>query len=196
MENIQNEHISDLMAKASANEMEHSSFRRRLDALEKNSGAQTEILLTLQKLNSYLWIGPVRISLLTESHLQFPISTSMMLTEMRSLRRNMQALLQLIQLLKQQKLLPLLIGEIQNMFGLTDASQILLRDLTQQNSDTPFGAEQMICNYMEQLLIDMLRGADYSAARTTVFFFFTFLPHISSPHFFRRSPRRFKRRRF
>ena len=62
-----------------------------------------------------------------------------------------------------QKLLPLLIGEIQNMFGLTDASQILLRDLTQQNSDTPFGAEQMICNYMEQLLIDLLRGADYSA---------------------------------
>ena len=49
MENIQNEHISDLMAKASANEMEHSSFRRRLDELEKNSGAQTEILLTLQK---------------------------------------------------------------------------------------------------------------------------------------------------
>lgn len=49
MENIQNEHISDLMAKASANEMEHSSFRRRLDALEKSSGAQTEILLTLQK---------------------------------------------------------------------------------------------------------------------------------------------------
>ncbi len=61
-----------------------------------------------------------------------------------------------------RKLLPLLIGEIQNMFGLDDPAQILLRDLTVQSGDTPFGAEQMICNYMEQLLIAMLRGAERS----------------------------------
>ena len=63
-----------------------------------------------------------------------------------------------------QKLLPLLMGEIQQVFGLTDPSQIMLRDLTEQRGATPFGAEQMICNYLEQLLIDLLRQEDYSAS--------------------------------
>ncbi len=61
-----------------------------------------------------------------------------------------------------RKLIPLLIGEIQNMFGLDDPSQVLLRDLTAQCNDTPLGAEQMICNYMEQLLIALLRGSERS----------------------------------
>ena len=63
-----------------------------------------------------------------------------------------------------QKLLPLLMGEIQSVFGPEDPSQIMLRDLTLQHGETPFGAEQMICNYMEQLPIDLLRREDYSSS--------------------------------
>lgn len=59
----------------------------------------------------------------------------------------------------QKRLLSRMIGELKHAFLPDDTSQLMLRDIW-PNPASPLGAEQMVVNYLEQLLIQLARGME------------------------------------